>query len=77
MKDAPWVGNPPEPKLSNLTDFEDREINKEAYCLDLDGFIIPLSRKEDFLEWFIDNYRSEAKDYLWEIFDEVGSYIQA
>ena len=77
MKDAPWVGNPPEPEYSGLKDFEGEPIFKDEPCLDIDGFIVPLDKKNDFMSWYLDNYRSEAKDYIWQVFEDTGQYIEA
>lgn len=69
--------DPPEPKLSSLTDYQGYQLYEGTECLSLDGFNIPREYKDEFLEWFLNNYRHEAKEYLWEIFEETGSYIEA
>ena len=69
--------DPPEENYSNVRDWREQPMPEGELYLSMDGFNVPAYRKEEFLEWYIDNYRHEAEEHIWELFEFAGSYFEA
>lgn len=75
---APWIDDTNEPEYSHLRDYEGEPIQKNEEYLDLYGeFYVPYAKVSEFLVWYINNYRTEAEDLIWDELQGAGIWRRA